>query len=141
MGMTNKYGLPATQSLGTLSGITTAADAEERKKRRQAAYQTPGLQGAFPPPMAPAPTFAKMQQNGEARPAPPGYGVQFPPASPMNQGPTDQMAPIVPFPEQDTLPARVSSAIAGNQTDDELLQQHSMLRTLGRVLGLTPTGY
>lgn len=137
MGMTNKYGLPATQSLGTLSGITTAADAEERKKRRQAAYQTPGLQGAFPPPMAPAPTFAKMQQNGEARPAPPGFGMQFPPAMPMAQEP---MAPIAPFPEQETLPARVSSAIAG-QTDDELLQQHSMLRTLGRVLGLTSTDF
>lgn len=63
----NRYGLPASQTLGTLSGVSTASDAEERKKRRQAASQTPQQQQVS----LASQTFAKLQENGEARPAPP----------------------------------------------------------------------
>lgn len=112
-------GLPGVQSiLGNVPGATGSKGAQRTK--RPAGQQQPQQQATPQASTGAAPTFAQLQQSGQARPAPPR--PQAPPQQPMNpQGPPQSGGPS---PIQGQLNSSISNSLANpNPYNSDTVQQ------------------
>lgn len=111
-------GLPGVQSiLGNVPGATGSKGAQRTK--RPAGQQQPQQQATPQASTGAAPTFAQLQQSGQARPAPPR--PQAPPQQMNPQGPPQSGGPS---PIQGQLNSSISNSLANpNPYNSDTVQQ------------------